>query len=139
MATSVNAVFGGSGIFGKPEVRSVVRAMAQAASGSLSSYQPGEDYLLDLYVYVSGDVVQHGQSGVKLGNVGRKSRSLWVRIYVPDDVSSEDQATAYLSAALSEAAELVLDRLRRRAPDWPAQTLATELTNLADSLRRKTP
>lgn len=47
---------------------------------------------------------------------GRKSRSLCVRIYAPDDTCAGDQAAAFLVDALSEATGLVADRLRRRAP-----------------------
>jgi hypothetical protein len=135
MPTRVSACFGGAGIFGKPEVEAVLRVLAQGARETRSGYQPGEDFLLDVYVYVSGDVWQHGQSGVRLGNAGRQSRSLWVRIYVPDDVASRDQAEAFLAGALSDAAGLVRDRLRRRAPEWPADNLAAELTSLAGTVR----
>jgi hypothetical protein len=41
------------------------------------------------------------------------------------------EAGAFLAAALSEAAGLVADRLRRRAPDWPADDLTAELISLA--------
>ena len=95
---------------------------------------PSEDFLLDVYVYISGDVWQHNESGVQLGNVGRKTRSLWVRIYVPDEVSGRDQAAAFLASALSADAGLVRDRLRRRAPEWPADELAAELISLAGTL-----
>jgi hypothetical protein len=84
-------------------------------------------------------VWQHGRSGVQLGHVGGKTRSLWVRIYVPDDICAEDQAAAFLAGALSEAAALVADRLRRRAPEWPADDLAAELISLAGALGSTAP
>jgi hypothetical protein len=58
------------------------------------------------------------------------ARSLWVRIYVPDDVSGRAEAADFLARALAQAAELVRDRLRRRAPEWPADDLAAELISL---------
>jgi hypothetical protein len=127
----MNATFGGAGIYGKPEVESVLRSLMAAAERSRVQYQAGENFLLDVYVYISGDVWQHGRSGIQLGNIGRKSRSLWVRIYLPDEVTTRDQAAEYLASALPAAAGLVHSRLRRRAPDWPADDLAAELTGLA--------
>jgi hypothetical protein len=91
----MHATFGGAGIYGKPEVESVLRSLMTAAEQSRLHYQAGEDFLLDVYVYISGDVWQHGRSGVQLGNIGR---------------------------------------LRRRAPDWPADDLAAELAGLAGIL-----
>ena len=134
MAIIISACFGGTGIFGKAEVKSVVRLLAQGSKKTRRAYRPGEDFLLDVYVYVSGDVWQHDQSGVRLGNVGRKSRSLWVRICVPDDVSGRDQAVAFLAGALAQAAGRARDRLRRCAPEWPADDLAAELLGLAGTL-----
>ena len=58
--------------FGKPEVESVLRILVPGARQSRLGYKPGEDFLLDVYVYVSGDVWQHGQFGVRPGNIGRK-------------------------------------------------------------------
>jgi hypothetical protein len=64
MPTAISSCFGGAGIFGKPEVQSVLRVLAHGAERTRSVYMPGKDFLLDVYVYVSGDVWQHGQSGV---------------------------------------------------------------------------
>jgi hypothetical protein len=127
----MNATFGGAGIYGKPEVRSVLQSLMAAAERSRVQYRAGEDFLLDVYVYISGDVWQHGRSGIQLGNIGRKSRSLWVRIYLPDEVTTRDQAAEYLASALPAAAGLVRSRLQRRAPEWPAGDLAAELAGLA--------
>jgi hypothetical protein len=135
-ALIVHAKFGGAGIFGKPEVLSVLRSLAEGAQKSRAWYRQGEDFLLDVHVLVSGDVWQHGRSGVRLGHIGRKSRSLWVRIYVPDEIAAREQAAQFLAGALPEAAGLVRSRLRRRAPDWPADDLAAEFAGLAGILDR---
>jgi hypothetical protein len=127
----LNATFGGAGIFGKPEVRSVLQSLAAGAEESRARYRPGEDFLLDVHVFVSGDVWQHGQSGIRLGHIGHRTRSLWVRIYVPDEVTTQEQAERFLAVALLEAAGLVRNRLHRRAPAWPADDLAAELARLA--------
>src|SRR5437016_13404615 len=111
---------------GRPEVDSVLRSLASSAGQSRTGYRPGEDFLLDVHVFVSGDVWQHGQAGVQLGHIGHKSRSLWVRIYVPDEITTREQAVGLVAGALHEAARLVRDRLRRRAPHWPADDLAAE-------------
>lgn len=132
----VNATFGGAGIFGKPEVLSAVRSLMAGARESRARYRPGEDFLLDVHVLVSGDVWQHGRSGIQLGHIGRKSRSLWVKISVPDEITTRDQAAQFLGGALPEAAGLVRSRLHRRAPDWPADDLAAELAGLAATLDR---
>jgi hypothetical protein len=83
---------------------------------------------------LSGDVRQHGQAGVQLGHIGHKSRSLWVRIYVPDEIMTREQAIVFFAGAFHEAAGLVRDRLRRRASRWPADDLAAELAGLADDI-----
>ena len=49
---------------------------------------------------------------------------------MPEQVTTRDQAAQYLASALPVAAGLVHSRLRRRAPDWPADELAAELTSL---------
>ena len=132
----VNATFGGAGIFGKPGVLSVLRSLAAGAQESRAWYRQGEDFLLDLHMLVSGDVWQHGRSGIQLSNIGRTSRSLWVKIYVPDEIMTREQAAEFLVGALPEAAGLVRSRLHRRAPDWPADDLAAELAGLAEMLDR---
>jgi hypothetical protein len=132
----VNATFGGTGIFGKPEVLSTVRSLAAGARQSRAQYRQGEDFLLDVHVLVSGDVWQHRRSGIQLGHIGRKSRSLWVKLYMPDEITTQGQAAQFLRGALLEAAGLVRSRLHRRAPDWPADDLATEPAALADMLDR---
>jgi hypothetical protein len=130
----MNATFGGAGIFGKPEVKAVWRSLAARAERSRAGYEPGKGFLLDVQVFVSGDVWQHGRSGVQLGHIGRTSRSLWVQFYVPAEVSSRAEASAFFAGALAEAAGRVRDRLVRRAPDWPADQLAAELAGLTDAL-----
>jgi hypothetical protein len=134
MPVKLIAKFGGAGIFGKPEVSSVLRRLQAASRQSLIGYRQGEDYLLDVHVLVSGDVWRHGRSGVQLGHVGHKTRSLWVRIYVPDEITTLEQATAFFATAFPDAAESVRDRLRRRAPDWPADDLAAELVGITGGL-----
>jgi hypothetical protein len=89
----VNAAFGGAGIFGKPEVLSTLRSLAAGAKESRARYRQGEDFLLDVHVLVSGDVWQHGRSGIQLGNIGRKGRSLWVKIYMPDEITTREQGS----------------------------------------------
>lgn len=44
-----------------------------------------------------------------------------------------------LAGALPDAAGLVRDRLRSRAPEWPADDLAAELTSLAGTLGPHAP
>jgi hypothetical protein len=132
----VNTTFGGAGIFGKPGVLSTVRSLAAGARESRAQYRQGEDFLLDVHVLVPGDVWQHRRSGIELGHIGRKSRSLWVKIYMPDEITTQEQAAQFLRGVLPEAAGLVRSRLHRRAPDWPADDLATELAALADMLDR---
>jgi hypothetical protein len=129
----LNSTFGGAGIFGRPEVHSVLQIFGSRADESRRGYRPGEDFLLDVHVFVSGDVWQHGRSGVRLGHVGHKTRSLWARIYVPDEITTREQALGFFEGVLPEAARLVRDRLRRRAPGWPADDLAAELAGLARS------
>lgn len=131
MPILLNGTFGGAGIFGKPQVHSVLQSLAPRATQSRTGYRPGEDFLLDVHVFVSGDVWQHGRSGVQLGHVGHKTRSLWVRIYVPDEITTREQAVRFFEGVLPEAARLVRDRLQRRAPGWPADDLAAELAGLA--------
>jgi hypothetical protein len=117
---TVNATFGGAGIFGKPEVKLAWKSLAAKAGQSRAPYVPGQGLLLDVQVFVSGDVWQHRRSGVRLGHNARTSRSLQVQIYVPDEVTTWEQATVFFTGALTEAAELVRDRPRRRVPDLPA-------------------
>jgi hypothetical protein len=130
MPILLNGTFGGAGIFGRPAVYSVLQSFGPRATQSRTGYRPGEDFLLDVHVFVSGDVWQHGRSGVQLGHVGHKTRTLWVRIYVPDQITTREQAVRFFAGVLPEAARLVRDRLRRRAPDWPADDLAAELVGL---------
>jgi hypothetical protein len=74
MPIVLNGVFGGAGIFRRPGVDSVLQSYASSAGESRTGYRQSEDFLLDVHVFVSGDVRQHGRSGVQLGNVGHKTR-----------------------------------------------------------------
>ncbi len=89
-------------------------ARRRTASTTHGGYEEGVIALLDVHIFVSGDVWQHDRSGVQLGSVGRKSRSLWIRIYVPDDVETEEEARCSLVEAFAAASERVRRRLELR-------------------------
>jgi hypothetical protein len=57
-----------------------------------------------------------------------------VRICVPDEIATWEQAAVFFAGALPDAAGLARDRLRRRAPDWPADDLAPELVCITGDL-----
>jgi hypothetical protein len=81
------------------------RASQEVANATHDGYILGVTPLLDVHVFVSGDAWQYGESGVRLGNIGKKSRTLWIRIFVPDEVATEQQARRFLAQAFDEASD----------------------------------
>jgi hypothetical protein len=108
----------------------VVKQVALAAEATRHDWSEG-DPMLDVYIYVSGNNWQHERSGIRLGTLSARGRdSLRVMLYVPDHLTSEEDARAYFAVTLSEAATLVRKRLTAKRPAWPVEKLTADLLSL---------
>ena len=99
VSVRVFSTFGGAGTYGRPEVQKALGPAEEVANATHDGYIQGVTPLLDVHVFVSGDAWQHGESGVRLGKIGKRSRTLWIRLFVPDDVATEEQARRFLAQA----------------------------------------
>ncbi|MER3389469.1 MAG: hypothetical protein RJQ01_05495 [Microcella sp.] len=90
-----------------------------------------DDPSLDVYIYIPGKTWQHEKSGYKLGSLSEKSRA-WQRvmIYVPDELTDEDEAIQYFDRTLADVADAVEAKLRKRQPLWPIDQLVGYLRSL---------
>ena len=100
----------------------------QARSKELPKPVDADDPSVDIYIYVSGAVWQHEEEGFKLGNLSDRGRN-WLRVmvYVPDDLAGEDESKRYFATMLEDVATAVEERLRKRRPDWPIDTLVEQI------------
>jgi hypothetical protein len=103
----------------------------QRASLALPKPAGVDDPSVDIYIYVSGAVWQHGREGFRLGALTSRSR-YWLRvmIYVPDELEKESAAIEYFRDTLNSVAAAVEKRLRARRPDWPVEELAAQVRSL---------
>lgn len=103
----------------------------QAVSGQLPKPTGPDDPSVDIYIYVSGSVWQHGGEGFRLGTLSDAGRS-WLRIqvFVPDNLCGEEESIAYFQRVLDEVAVAVEARLRKRRPGWPVEALVTQIRAL---------
>ena len=100
----------------------------QRKSGELPKPVDADDPSVDIYIYVSGALWQHEDEGFRLGTLSDRGRN-WLRVmvYVPDELTGEDESTQYFATLLEEVAIAVEARLRRRRPDWPIETLVEQI------------
>ena len=129
MALEVNVTWGDSWRQPKAGLGSVVDRVQHAAANTRVGAGEG-DYALDLYLYVSGKVWQHEDEGIRLGTLSVRGRnSLRVMIFVPDELTQEQESVVYFREVLEEAARLVHARLSKKS-GWPAAELASEVRSL---------
>lgn len=103
----------------------------QARSAQLPKPSDADDPSVDIYVYVSGAVWQHGESGFRLGTLSTRGRS-WLRvmIFVPDHLRDEAESNDFFAVTLEGVAEAVEARLLKRRPDWPIDVLVEQVRAL---------
>jgi len=103
----------------------------QHASLALPKPAGADDPSIDIYIYVSGAVWQHGGEGFRLGTLTSRGRD-WLRvmIYVPDELDEESAAIEYFRDTLNSVAAAVEKRLRARRPNWPVEELAAQVRSL---------
>lgn len=100
----------------------------QMKSGELPKPVDASDPSVDIYIYVSGAVWQHEEEGFTLGNLSDRGRNwLRVKVYVPDDLTGEGESRRYFARTLEDVAAAVGERLRKRRPDWPIDTLVEQI------------
>jgi hypothetical protein len=103
----------------------------QAKSKELPKPMDADDPSVDIYIYISGSLWQHGEEGFKLGTLSPRGRS-WLRvvIYVPDPLKDEDESNAFFDSTLESVATAVESRLRKRRPGWPIETMVQQIRHL---------
>jgi hypothetical protein len=109
------------------------RVVERVQRASLATPKPAgpEDPSVDIYIYVSGGVWQHGREGFRLGTLTTRGRD-WLRvmIYVPDELEEESAAVDYFRDTLNSVAAAVEKRLSARRPNWPVEELVTQVRSL---------
>ncbi|AKT52451.1 hypothetical protein ADJ73_16355 [Arsenicicoccus sp. oral taxon 190] len=64
----------------------------------------------------------------KLGTLSARGRK-WLRvmIYVPDQLTGQEESEMYFTTTLEDVAVAVEARLRKKRPDWPIETLIEQI------------
>jgi len=130
MGVLVHVTWGDAGRRPREDLGRVVDCVQHA---SLATPNPAgaDDPSVDIYIYVSGAVWQHGREGFRLGTLTSRGRD-WLRvmIYVPDELEEESAAIEYFRDTLDSVADAVEKRLRARRPNWPVEELAAQVRSL---------
>ena len=116
---------------GRGKTLAVSSTASSMASLALPKPAGADDPSIDVYIYVSGAVCQHGREGFRLGTLTSRGRD-WLRvmIYVPDELEEESAAVEYFRETLNSVAAAVEERLRARRPNWPVEELAAQVRSL---------
>lgn len=109
------------------------RVVDSVQQASLALPKPAglDDPSVDIYIYVSGAVWQHGREGFRLGTLTSRGRD-WLRvmIFVPDQLAEESAAIEYFRDTFNAVGAAVEKRLRARRPNWPVEELAGQVRSL---------
>lgn len=126
----VNLTWGDSWRRPKAGLGRVVDAIQQTSRGLPKPTGP-DDPSVDIYIYVSGKVWQHDDSGFRLGTLSARGRN-WLRvsIFVPDQITEESESVSYFQETLEAVADAVRARLRKRRPEWPIDELVAQIRSL---------
>ena len=132
MGIVVNLTWGDSWRQPKEGLSRVIKSIQETSAQSLPKPVDADDPSVDIYIYVSGSIWQHGEeASFRLGSLSHRGRA-WMRvmIYVPDTVQGEEESVAFFQETLDQVAIAVEARLQRRRPEWPIDELVAQVRQL---------